>query len=216
MDYAQQQRNPTKHLVGIGVVLLLHVVVIYALVNGLARKVVEVIKQPIETKIIEEVKPPPPPEIPLPPPPKFQAPPPPYIPPPEVQVATPPPQQTITVKSDAPPPEAPPPVAPRVVEAPPAPPPPLSASSSCTNYRAVLQDARDSMAAVAQKNGFNSAEVTVEFSVTANGQVKDINILRSSHRALNRVVTNAVGQFHCVTGGREARFTLPIAFKLED
>lgn len=61
MDYAQQQRRPTKHLVGLGVVVLMHILLGWALVSGLARKVVEVIKAPIETKIIEEVKPPPPP-----------------------------------------------------------------------------------------------------------------------------------------------------------
>ena len=38
MDYAQQQRNPTKHLVGLGVVVVFHIVLIWALVNGLARE----------------------------------------------------------------------------------------------------------------------------------------------------------------------------------
>ena len=72
MDYASQQRNPAKHSIGFGIVILLHVVVGWALLNGLARKVVEVIKAPIETKIIEEVKPPPPPPPEnLPPPPKM-------------------------------------------------------------------------------------------------------------------------------------------------
>lgn len=87
MDYAQQQRNPLKHLVGFSLVLILHVVVIYALINGLARKIVDVIKPPFETKIVEEHKPPPPPEAPPPPPPKINIPPPPFIPPPEVQIA---------------------------------------------------------------------------------------------------------------------------------
>jgi len=88
MDFTQDERNSTKNLTGIIVVVLLHVFIVYALVTGLARKVVEVIKQPIETKIIEEIKPPPPPpDKPLPPPPpKVLAPPPPFIPPPEVQV----------------------------------------------------------------------------------------------------------------------------------
>ena len=35
MDFAQQQRSPTRHLIGITVVVLLHVLVIYALVTGL-------------------------------------------------------------------------------------------------------------------------------------------------------------------------------------
>ena len=66
MDYAQQQRNPLKHLISFSLVVLLHVIVIYALVNGLARKIVDVIKKPIETKIVKEQKAPPPPEAPPP------------------------------------------------------------------------------------------------------------------------------------------------------
>ena len=48
MDYARRQRDPTRHLLGIAFVVLLHALVIYALVTGLARKVVEVIKKPID------------------------------------------------------------------------------------------------------------------------------------------------------------------------
>ena len=71
MDFAQQQRDPTRHLIGIGAVVILHVLVVWALVSGLARKVVEVVKGPIEVKVIEEIikKPPPPPEV-VPPPPE--------------------------------------------------------------------------------------------------------------------------------------------------
>jgi protein TonB len=105
MDYAQQQRDPTKHLVGLTLVILLHILIVYALVTGLARKVVDVIKKPIETKIVEEAKPPPPPETPPPPPPKLNTPPPPFIPPPEVQIAVPPPlTSTITAVTTTPPP----------------------------------------------------------------------------------------------------------------
>ena len=56
MDYADQGFSPGKKLPGIVVVALLHVLVGWALVSGLARKMVDVIKAPIETKIIEEVK----------------------------------------------------------------------------------------------------------------------------------------------------------------
>ncbi len=61
MDYARQQRNPSRHLIGIGGVALFHALLIWGLVSGLARKVVEVVKGPIEVKVIEEVKTPPPP-----------------------------------------------------------------------------------------------------------------------------------------------------------
>jgi len=91
MDFAQQQRNPGKHVVGISFVIAFHIFVVWALVTGLAQKVVEVVKAPLETKLIQEFKKPPPPDTPPPPPPKFAAPPPPFIPPPEVNIAVPPP-----------------------------------------------------------------------------------------------------------------------------
>ena len=114
MNYAEQQRNPSKHMVGLGVVIVMHIILGWALLNGLARKVVEVVKGPIETKIIEEVKPPPPPPPEnLPPPPKLPPPPPAYMPPPEIRIETPPPPApTITVQPRPPPPAPPVAIAP--------------------------------------------------------------------------------------------------------
>ncbi|MDE2427274.1 MAG: energy transducer TonB [Burkholderiales bacterium] len=87
MDFSNHQQEPGKKFVGIGLVIVFHVALIYALINGLGTKLVEIIQKPLETKIVEEVKPPPPPpDTPPPPPPKLLAPPPPFIPPPEVQV----------------------------------------------------------------------------------------------------------------------------------
>src|SRR6266705_324795 len=88
MSYAVQ-KDSSRRLAGLAVVVTLHAALIYALVYGLARKIVEVVRQPLETKIIEEVKAPPPDRPPPPPPPKLTTPPPPYIPPPEVQVHVP-------------------------------------------------------------------------------------------------------------------------------
>lgn len=109
MDYSYQQQKSSRRLAGLVVVALLHVGIAYALVTGLARKVIEVIKPPIETKIVEDVKPPPP-DTPPPPPPKLAAPPPPaYIPPPEVniQVPTVQTQNVITSVTSTPQPVAP-------------------------------------------------------------------------------------------------------------
>ena len=103
MDYSQ--RDPGKNISGIAMVVILHLAIGYALVTGLARKVVEVIKAPIETKIIEEVKTPPP-DVPPPPPPKMAAPPPPFIPPPEINIQVPkvtPPPTITTVTTTKPP-----------------------------------------------------------------------------------------------------------------
>ena len=88
MSYAVQ-KDSSRRLAGLVVVVAFHGVLIYALVHGLARQIVEVIRQPLETKIIEEIKAPPPDKPPPPPPPKLAMPPPPYIPPPEVQVHVP-------------------------------------------------------------------------------------------------------------------------------
>jgi len=91
--------DSSRRVTGISVVIVLHIALAYALVNGLARKIVEVIQQPLETKIIEEVKPPPVDKPPPPPPPKLAAPPPPFIPPPEVRIDAPPVMNTITAIS---------------------------------------------------------------------------------------------------------------------
>jgi len=107
MDFTQDGKNPSKNVVGISVVVVLHVFIVYALLTGLARKVVEVIQQPVETKIIEEIKPPPPPpppDKPLPPPPKSVAPPPPFVPPPEVKVQAPPQDDVIAAVTNVNPP----------------------------------------------------------------------------------------------------------------
>ena len=94
MDFSQAADDPRRHVWGLGIVVLLHVLVIYALVNGLAQKVMEVVRTPVEVRLIDEITPAPPPP-PLPPPaavvapPKRQLPPPVIVPPPEVVVAAP-------------------------------------------------------------------------------------------------------------------------------
>ena len=132
MDFARQQRDPTRHLIGIAFVILVHALVIYALVTGLARKAVEVIKKPLTATIIEEVKLPPPP--PPPPPkkiveaPKVQAPVETYVPPPDIPVPAAPTTAPVISAVTATPPPAPHVIAPPpVVVAPPPPPPPKPA-----------------------------------------------------------------------------------------
>ena len=68
MDFDYQQKTSTRKLVGIGAVILLHVLIVYGLVSGLARKAVEIVKKPIQVALIEEIKPPPPPPPPTLPP----------------------------------------------------------------------------------------------------------------------------------------------------
>src|SRR6266567_3533281 len=91
MDYARQQRDPARHVIGIAFVVLFHALIIWALITGLGKQMIEVIKKPLSATIIEEIKAPPPP--PPPPPPKKIVEPPkavqqPYVPPPDIPVPT--------------------------------------------------------------------------------------------------------------------------------
>lgn len=127
MAYADQRMSGNR-LVALIVVALLHVLVGYALVSGLAYSAVEKIKERVETFDVtkeeppEEPPPPPPPQDePLEPPP-IVAPPPPISferPAPAVQTVVDPPKVVIPPTVTAPPPAAPPPAPP-----PAAPPPP--------------------------------------------------------------------------------------------
>src|SRR5258706_15053528 len=103
MSYADPHASG-RRFTGLIVTVGLHIILIYALIHGLARKIVEVVVPPLETKIIAEVKPPQP-EKPPPPPPKLETPPPPFIPPPEVNIQI-PIQQAPTITAVAPTPPA--------------------------------------------------------------------------------------------------------------
>jgi len=129
MSYALQQ-SPSRRIGGVVFVGLLHLGILYALVNGLGRQAIEVLRQPLITKIIEEVKPP----ADVPPPPlKFAPPPPPYIPPPEVQIQAPASSNAIAAVTNVKPPEpvAAPVQAPAPVAAPVRVPAVLDAGHSC-------------------------------------------------------------------------------------
>ncbi|MBB4633171.1 energy transducer TonB [Sphingosinicella soli] len=106
----------SKRMVSLALVALLHAVLGYALISGLALRVVKVVTGPLETFEVEE---PTVDEEPPPPPPELEEIPP-YVPPPEVIVETAaPPPPAITIQTEAPRPE---PV--RVVPPTPAPPQP--------------------------------------------------------------------------------------------
>lgn len=199
MDYAQQQRDPRKHLLNLSVVVLLHLLLGWALVAGLGRKVVEVVRAPIETKIIEEVKPPPPPPPEnLPPPPKTAPPPPSFVPPPEIQVATPPPAPTITTTTVVPPP-APPvriePAAPGPA-APPAPPAPPAApvrTAPKLDFNACTKPEYNAATRRAEAQG----TVVVKYTMDVSGVITEAEVERSAgmsreHKMLDRMTLEAV------------------------
>ncbi len=215
MDFSQPQQG-NRRLVGFGFVVLLHILIAYALVSGLARKVVEVVKGPIEVKVIEEVvKPPPPPPEVLPPPPKVAAPPPPFVPPPEVNIAPPPtPAPTITAVTPEAPPAPSAPVIAKPVEAPPAPPQPAvrSAGVVCTNVRELAANVPYPREAALE--GIQG-EVVVEFTLTAGGQIRDPVIRSSANRIFNRVALQLASRLTCPGQGQDMRVSFPINFTLK-
>ena len=233
MDFSKRQADPRRHMVGFTVVVLFHAAVVYALVTGLAKKVVDVVRAPIETKVIEEVKkPPPPPEIVVPPPPKLEAPPPPFIPPPEVVVATPPPPApTIAVAPTPTPPPAPveivpappPPVqAPVVVAAapppppaPPAPPPPKPAVASIGNV--CPKTVKPDLPAI---DYVGTALITVKYTIVG-GKVTKMDVVKESYvptldrkakRAVLAAIEAAAGEYGCT--GDHTEVTQEFSFKM--
>jgi protein TonB len=206
VDYAEAQRNPGKHSVGLGVVIVLHVLLGYALVSGLARRVVEVALKPVETKIIEEVKPPPPPPPEsLPPPPKSMPPPPVWMPPPEVQVATPPtPTPTITPTTNIPPPpSAPAPALPIAPAAPPA--PPRVAKAAQIDFANCEKPEYPAAARRSEASGVTR----IRFSIDETGHVVKAEVTGSSgssreHRQLDKVAVEALSQCRFKPGQDES------------
>ena len=201
MNYAEQQRNPQKHAVGIGIVIVLHIVFGYALLHGLARSVIDVIKGPIETKIIEETKPPPPPPENLPPPPKFAPPPPSFVPPPEVIVNAPQtPAPTITTTTVAPPPTQVV-IAPQVTVPAPAPAAPaparVAARPAIGNVQACAPGPDDYPAAALKEEATGTTRV--RFTVDGTGKLSAAEVVRSAgasraHKALDRVAVQKLSE----------------------
>lgn len=118
MAYADQKMSGNR-LTALIVVAILHVIVGYALVTGLAYEAVQKIKERVETFDVKEEKPPeeppppPPPDEAIPPPP-IVAPPPPITfnqPAPQVQTVVEPPKVVLPPTVVAPPPPPPPPPA---------------------------------------------------------------------------------------------------------
>lgn len=217
MDFSKRQADPRRHLTGIAFVIVFHALLIYGLMSGLARKVVEVVRAPIETKVIEEItKPPPPPEVVVPPPPKLEAPPPPFIPPPEVQIATPPPQApTITAVPTPPPaptlmtPTAPP------VAAPPAPAAPAAVSAAvvCSNYATKMGEAGFPREAI--RLGIDKGEAVIQFTLSPSGEIKDIKTIRATHSVFARNSARIVSEYKCAGQGQDVVVTVPFGYKLE-
>lgn len=176
-----------RRFTGLIVVVVLHAALGYALVTGLARKIVEVIKPPIETKIIEEMKPPP--DQPPPPPPKLAPPPPAYIPPPEVniQVSVASTQNVITSVTSKPLPVAPVQRAVTGVRVPPI----IDAARNCPKPEYPP----------ASKRLEESGAVVLRFLIGTDGQVMDAKVETSTgYPRLDQAAIRSLSQCHFKVG----------------
>lgn len=223
MDFSQKEHNPAKKFGGLAAVVLLHLFIVYALVSGLARKAVEVITQPVETKLIEEVKvTPPPPDLPQPPPPpKMVAPPPPFIPPPEIQVNTPPPVNAIAAVSNVQPdnpvmpaPSAPVATAPAPVTSPAGPPVVVAGINDLNSCKPDYPRA----SLIAEETGVTR----VEFTVGANGALMEAKIKKSSgSRNLDRAAVAGLSKCKFNPGTQDGKpvqstFSVEYVWKLDN
>jgi periplasmic protein TonB len=213
MDFARRQRDPTRHIVGIAMVILVHVLVIYGLVTGLARKAVEVIKKPLNATIVEEIKAPPPP----PPPPKKieipKIPPPmaPYVPPPDIPVPMTPSEPVIAAITPTPPPAPP-------VIAPPAPPPPPPPPPKPAIRKGVVPISRPEMEypREALRKGIYSGKVVARLSIDEKGNVTDVKIVESNPpRVFDREVIYTLMQWKFQGDGDKYIGEVEIEFKTE-
>jgi len=189
MAYADQQMSGNR-LIALVVVAVLHIVLVYGLVTGLAYEgVKKVIKRVTTVDIEEEVKKE---EEPPPEPPEIEAPPPPVAPPVKIDVAVAPPK-IVTVQT--PPPPAP------IVLAPPAPPPPPPPKPATP---------RNNPGSWATPNDYPSRALreertgttTFRVSIDDRGRVASCSIVRSSgHSDLDQAT--------CKNVTRRARFRKP-------
>jgi protein TonB len=190
MAYADQKMSGNR-ITALIIVALIHVVVIYALVTGLAYEAAKKVIQRVTTvDVKEEVKK----EEPPPPPPKKELPPPPIVaPPPKIDLAPAPPQIATVV--------TPPPPAPVILPPPPsAPPPPRFTPKAAVP--------KGNPANWATSNDYPSRalreerEGTTGFRVTVgpDGKVTDCQVTSSSGHA-------DLDQATCDNVRRRARFT---------
>lgn len=173
MAYADQPTMTPRKAVSIALVLLLHAVIGYAFVTGLAYQVIKKAAQDLKVVDIKD-QPPPPEQKPPPPPPEQKFEPPPIVaPPPIVQAPVIAPPTVTTVP-------APPPVI--HVEAPPAPPPPpppvVSKAAAAKGNPQSWVTAEDYPPA-AQREG-RQGVVGMSWQVNEQGKIENCQITQSS------------------------------------
>lgn len=179
--YAARQRSPRKHLIGIGGVVLLHLLLLWAISSGLARQVVRLTENTVEAVLLTEAVPPTP--TPPSPPPK-----------------TPPPAQTPTPPTPAPTSTAPAitqPVVPPMtatVAAPVPAAPPAPAVRTGAAIQAGASCAKPDYPSASRRME-EEGTVTLKFLIGVDGRVLQANVEKSSGFArLDEASRNALSK----------------------
>ena len=220
MDYARQQRDPTKHAIGIAFVVLVHLLVIYALVTGLGRTMIEVIKKPLTATIIEELKAPPPPP---PPPkkivemPKVQVPVETYVPPPDIPVPSQSTAPVISAVTATAPTEphviAPPPVA----QAPPAPAPPPPPKPAVRRGIVPIEREDPVYPRDALRAGISKGTVIARLQIDGKGSVTEVQIVSADPpRVFDKEVRRALLLWKFQADGEKYVGEVEISFKMNE
>lgn len=222
MNFDPQQQHSGRRLAGMGGVVLLHVLLVYALITGLQRTSNPTSTRTVEVRLMDdEVRPkvaPPPPTPPAPTP-----------PPATPRVAPPPrPLPLPTAAPVAPIAETPAPVAapqdtapltppaPATLPAPPAPaaaPAAPSAAVICPGYKGAIRSSAPPREVMLEGVG---GEVVVEFTVLPNGSVRNPIPISSTNPALNRWALNTVQQkIRCQGQLQPVQLRVPISVRFE-
>jgi len=169
MAYADQQMSGNR-IVALIIVAIIHVLIGYVLISGLAYQAVKKAVERVTTVDIDE--PPPPEEEPPPPPePEPNTPPPPVAPPPPINIApAPPPIRTQ--------PTIPPPAPPALVVPPPAP-PSMARGAKTKNERRWAARIQENYPARALREE-TEGTVAVRVTVDPNGRVSACSVIGSS------------------------------------
>ena len=197
MSYANRKQMSSNRTAAIVVVALIHIILGYALVSGLAYNVVKQAAEDLKTFDVEE-EPPPPPDEPPPPEQPTEIPPPPQVaaPPPLVRTPV---QESPVQATPNPPPFVPTPVARPAPPAPPAPPPvrQVEPQSATGDVRSLFVGEPYPDAAMdAEAQGTSQARL----EIGTTGRVVGCTVIRSAgHRALDAAT--------CSVLKRKGRFT---------
>src|SRR5471030_1848157 len=202
MNFTHNEKNAGKNFTGITIVVLLHILVAYGIVTGLGKRLISKMAEPVETKIIEEVKPPPPKELP-----------PPFIPPVEVNVQQPPPVQNVIAAATN--------VKPQSNElqkpAPAAPPaPPSHATGIHVNAVADMSTCAKPEYPKSSLRNEETGTSTLKFLIGLDGHVVEAQIVKSSgFRDLDKAAIGALSKCKFkpgTTDGKPEQSWAPVAY----